>query len=119
MPGTRELPAAREDAAARVALADDLDVLRLGSLLTLRNVKLDLLPFIQAPVAATCNRAEVHEHIRAALDLDKAVALVAVEPLHRALRHHDLLCSGCAAPPPGRGPTPPTIAVASLSCNAR
>src|SRR5215470_2525550 len=83
-------------AVAAVALADDLDVLRLGPLLTLRDVELDPLPFIEAAVAATCDRAEVHEHIWATFDLDETVALVAVEPLHRALRHFDLPRSGCA-----------------------
>jgi hypothetical protein len=71
--------------------ADDPYVLRLGSLLALRDVELDLLPLIQAAVAATGDRAEMHEHIRAALHSDEAVSLVAVEPLHRALRHRDLL----------------------------
>ena len=37
---------------AAIASADDLDVLRLGSLLALRDVELDLLPFLQAAVAA-------------------------------------------------------------------
>src|SRR5260221_14469067 len=32
------------------------------------------------------DRAEVHEHVRAALDRDETVALVTVEPLHSALR---------------------------------
>src|SRR2546429_6983796 len=77
--------------------AGDLDVFRLGSLLALGDVELDLLPFVEAAVAATGDRAEVHEHIWATFSLDKAVALVAVEPLHRALRHLDLLRSGCGA----------------------
>src|SRR6266481_2538181 len=79
------------------ALAGHLDVLRLGSLLALRDVELDLLPFLETAVTATCDRAEVHEHIWATFDLDETVALVAVEPLHRALRHLDLLRSGCGA----------------------
>src|SRR6266566_6102297 len=77
--------------------AGHLDVLRLGSLLALCDVELDLLPFLETAVTATCNRAEVHEHIWAAFDLDETVALVAVEPLHRSLRHLDLLRSGCGA----------------------
>src|SRR5215469_10778258 len=89
---------------AAAALADDLDVFRLGSLLALRDVELDLLPFLQAPVAATRDRAEVHEHIGAVCDLDEAVTLVAVEPLHRALRHLDLLLVLDAAPAAGTGP---------------
>jgi Bacterial regulatory proteins, luxR family len=104
---------------AAVALADDLDVLRLGSLLALRDVELDLLPFLETAVTAACDRAEVHEHIWATLDLDETVALVAVEPLHRALRHLDLLCSGCGDRHGDGGPTPLTIALASLSRHAR
>src|SRR5512133_3057160 len=78
------------------ASAGDPDVFRLGSLLALGDVELDLLPFLQAAVAAAGDRAEVHEHVRASLHRDEAVALIAVEPLHRALRHLDLLCCGCA-----------------------
>src|SRR5215510_4567844 len=78
------------------ALAGDSDVFRLGSLLALGDVEFDLLPFLEAAVAAAGDRAEVHEHVRAALDRDEAVALVAVEPLHGALRHFDLLGCGCA-----------------------
>src|SRR5579859_2305523 len=69
------------------ASAGDPDVFRLGSLLALGDVELDLLPFLQAAVAATGNRAEVHEHVLAALDSDETVALVGVEPLHSALSH--------------------------------
>src|SRR5213078_4296886 len=77
------------------ASADDPDVVCLGPLLALRDVELDLLPFLQAAVAATSDRADVHEHVRAALDRDETVALVAVEPLHSAMRHLDLLGCGC------------------------
>src|ERR1700724_4695136 len=79
------------DVALGGASAGDPDVFRLGSLLALGDVELDLLPFVQAAVTATRDRAEVHEHVRAALDRDEAVAFVAVDPLHRALRHLDLL----------------------------
>src|SRR4029077_9161930 len=71
--------------------ASDPDVFRLGPLLALGDVELDLLPFLQAAVATTSDRAEVHEHVLATLDRDETVALVAVEPLHSALRHLDLL----------------------------
>jgi hypothetical protein len=46
------------------ASADDPDVDCLGPLLALRDVQLDLLPFLQAAVAATGDRADVHEHVR-------------------------------------------------------
>src|SRR5579864_7367185 len=84
------------------ASAGDPDVSCLGSLLALGDVELDLLPFLQAAVAATGDRADVHEYVRATLDRDEAVALVAVEPFHGALRHLDLLVAD-AAPPHRRG----------------
>src|SRR6266536_3689696 len=94
--------------------AGDPDVFRLGSLLALGDVELDLLPFLQAAVAATGDRAEVHEHVLATLDRDESVALVAVEPLHSALRHLDLLVMD-AAPPHGRGARARHLLLASLS----
>src|SRR5262249_58035650 len=81
-----------------------LDVFRLGSLLALGDVELDLLPFLQAAVAAAGDRAEVHEHVRVTVDSDEAVALVAVEPLHSALRHIDLLAVDAAPPVTVCGP---------------
>src|SRR6185312_16426715 len=68
-------------------LAEGPDVFRLGALLALGDVELDLLSLIQAAIAVAGDRAEVHEHIRATLDGDEAVALVSVEPLHNALSH--------------------------------
>src|SRR5262245_8236167 len=79
--------------------ADDLDVFRLGPLLALGDVELDPLPLLQAAVAGAGDRAEVHEHVLATLDSDEAIAPVAVEPLHSALRHLDLLSGGCSAAP--------------------
>src|SRR5712692_10221746 len=74
---------------------DDPDVFRLGSLLALGDVELDLLAFLRAGGAAAGDRADVHEHVRAPLHRDEAVASPAVEPLHRALWHLDLLRCGC------------------------
>src|SRR6266851_2337646 len=102
VPGTQVVPAS-EEAVPAGASADDRDVLPLRSLLALRDVELDLLSFFQAAVAVTLDRAEVHEHVRATLDRDEAVALIAVEPLHYALRHLDLLRSGMRRAPPWRG----------------
>src|SRR6267154_1673089 len=99
------------------ASADDPDVLRLRPLLALRDVELDLLPFLQAAVAAIGDRAEVHEHVRAALDRDETVALVAFEPLHSALRHLDLLGCGCGTRY-DQGVRAPRLPLASLSRNA-
>src|SRR4029077_20656394 len=81
-----------------VGSGGDLDVFRLGALLALGDVELDLLPLLQAAVAATGDRAEVHEHVRATLDRNETVAFLAVEPLHRALCHLDLLVLDAAAP---------------------
>src|SRR5262249_44242911 len=67
--------------------ADGHDVFGLRSLLALGDVELDLLPFLQAAIAATGDRAEVHEHVRATVHRDEAVTLVSVEPLHNALSH--------------------------------
>jgi hypothetical protein len=85
------------------ASAGNPDVFRLGSLLALGDVELDLLPFLQAAVAGTGDRAAVHEHVRAALDRDEAVAPAAVEPFHGALRHLDLLVADAAPPSPPWG----------------
>src|SRR5215831_5711573 len=92
------------DVVAADASAGDFDVFRLGSLLALGDVELDLLPFLQAAVAAAGDRAEVHEHVRVTVDSDEAVALVAVEPLHSALRHIDLLAVDAAPPVTVCGP---------------
>src|SRR5204863_7144210 len=86
-PGSAAAPASSCPAGGS---AGDPDVFRLGALLALGDVELDLLPFLQAAVAAG-DRAEVLEHVRAVLDRDEAVAFVAVEPFHSALRHLDLL----------------------------
>src|SRR5260370_38323618 len=91
------------------ASAHDPDVLRLGPLRALRDVELALLPLLKAAVAAAGDRAEMHETVRTALDSDEAVALVAVEPFHRALRHLDLLRSG-PSPRHQAGACPPAIA---------
>src|SRR3974390_3668081 len=80
-----------DGACAAGASGSDPDVCRLGSLLALGDIELGLLSFLQAAAACAGDRAEVHEHVRAALDRDEAVAFVAVEHLHSALRHLDLL----------------------------
>src|SRR5262249_56176121 len=98
------------------ASVQDRNVLRLGALLALRDVKLNLLPLLQIAVASARDRADVDEHVRTALDTDEAEAPVAVEPFHRALRHVDLLRSGRNTTTTG-GPHP-AIALASLSPNA-
>src|SRR5262249_1201923 len=98
------------------ASVHDPNVLRLGALLALRDVKLNLLPLLQIAVASARDCADVDEHVRTALDTDEAEAPVAVEPLHRALRHVDLLRSGANTTTPG-GP-PIATPLASLSPDA-
>src|SRR6202046_5942636 len=68
--------------------SDRTDVLRLRPLLPLGRVELDLLVFIQRPVARTRDRGEVHEHVRRpVIGGDETEALVGVEPLHCSCCH--------------------------------
>jgi hypothetical protein len=113
---TEDAAATRRGVVPASASAGHPDVFRLGSLLALGDVELDLLPFLQAAVAATGDRADVHEHVRATLDRDEAVAPADVEPFHSALRHLDLLLR-CCAPAPSWGRARHLLA-ASLSHNA-
>src|SRR5215471_11756091 len=90
-------------ALVRAESADGHNVFRLGSLLALGDVELDLLPFLQAAIAVAGDRAEVHEHVWATLDRDETVPLVGIEPLHSALSHVPLLMGrplghACAGP---------------------
>src|SRR6266508_5070308 len=76
----------------RPGSADYPHIFRLQALLALRGVEFNLLTFLEAAVPAADDGGEMHEHIRAAaLDLDEAVALLRVEPLHGALRHDRFL----------------------------
>jgi hypothetical protein len=58
----------------------------LRTFLTLRNLELDLVAFLQALVTLRRNRAVVHEHVRAIRASDEAVALGVIEPLHRSFQ---------------------------------
>jgi hypothetical protein len=49
-----------------------------GPLLVLRDVELNLLPFLQVAVTTTGDRAEVHEHVLATVHHEETVALVTV-----------------------------------------
>src|SRR5688500_13907574 len=72
--------------------ADDLDVLRGGSLLTLHHVELDLRTFREGAEAAPLDRGKVDEAVlRAILRGDEPEALRVVEPLHSALGTHSQL----------------------------
>src|SRR5215831_5270658 len=87
-PGARTLvPPACTYALVPVESADGHDVFRLGSLLALGDVELDLLSFLQAAITVAGDRTEVHEHVLATLDRDETVTLVGIEPLHSALSH--------------------------------
>src|SRR5215212_5672841 len=51
----------------------------------------DLLAFVEAVQARTLDRADMHEHILAAVTrLDESETLGGVEPLHRTSSHHSL-----------------------------
>src|SRR3954447_3460067 len=64
------------------------DVLRLGALLALRDVELDVLTLVEALVALRLDGGEVDEHVGAAVRRrDEPEALLGVEPLHGALCH--------------------------------
>src|SRR2546430_9816645 len=69
-------------------LADDPDVLRLGALGAVDDLKLDALSLVQVLLAgrAIGDRAEVHEHVGPGFLRDETESLVGVEPLH---------CSSC------------------------
>src|SRR5262252_6519576 len=64
----------------RVGL-DDTDLLGLWALLALGDLELDPCPVIEGLVAVHVDRGEVDEHVLPTVDRDKAVALLAVEPL--------------------------------------
>lgn len=61
----------------------------LRALLSLRHLELDALTLLKGLVTVHVDRAVVNEDVTSAIDGDEAVALLAVEPLHRALRHND------------------------------
>src|SRR6266536_5961671 len=64
------------------------DVFGLGTLLTLRDVELDLLALGEFPVAATGDSGVVDEDVRTATVLgDEPEPLLRVEPLHGASWH--------------------------------
>src|SRR3954470_21967323 len=68
--------------------SDALDLLRPGALRPLRDVELDLLAFLELAVAAALDGRVVNEDVSAAaVLLDEAEALFAVEPLHGACCH--------------------------------
>src|SRR4051812_18301171 len=68
--------------------SDRADVLRLGALLALRDVELDLLPLVEGLVAVGDDGGVVAEDVGAAAVLgDEPEALLRVEPLHSALSH--------------------------------
>jgi hypothetical protein len=60
------------------------------------NLERDLLSLVEPVHASAFDRADVHEHILAAvIRLDESVALLAVEPLHGSLRHVARLSGTC------------------------
>src|SRR6478735_4346801 len=68
--------------------SDDLDLLGLGALRALRDVEVDLLAVLELAVAAALDGRVVNEDVSAAaVLLDEAEALFAVEPLNGACCH--------------------------------
>jgi hypothetical protein len=62
------------------------DVGRLRPLLSLNNLKLNRVTFLQALITFGRNRAVVHEYIRSVVTADEAVTFCVIEPLHRAFQ---------------------------------
>ena len=55
--------------------------IRLGPLLTLNDVKLDLVPFFQAFVSVELNCAVMDKHVGTVISANEAVTLCVVKPL--------------------------------------
>src|SRR5690606_25941626 len=70
--------------AASVLTSQGGDVVGLLALLALHHVEGDLLAFLQAAEARAGDRAEMDEHVLAAVGGDEAETLGIVEPLHGA-----------------------------------
>jgi hypothetical protein len=62
----------------------------LRTFLALGNLELDPLAVLERLVTVHLNGGEVDEHVLAAIDSDKAVALFSVEPLNGSLCHWSL-----------------------------
>src|SRR5579859_4494024 len=114
-PQTRRGPARLSGAGPLACVLDSADVRCLRALLALRHVELDALVVLEAAIAVGLDRRVVDEYVRlAAIGCDEAEALLAVEPLDRALSHDFLLLNAagmppCADPrglPPGEQPIP-------------
>src|SRR3954468_20925694 len=81
-------PERRDPRSGRAGKSDRADVLRLGALLALRDVELDLLALVERLVALGDDGGVVAEDVGAAAVLgDEPEALLRVEPLHSALSH--------------------------------
>src|SRR5438034_4580095 len=74
-------------------LAGDADLCGLGTLLALRSLVLDLLPFAEGPVAGPLNAGIMHEQIPTAIvGCDKAVTFLCIKPFDRTGCHRLLPC---------------------------
>jgi hypothetical protein len=77
-------------------LLDPRHVARLRALLTIDDLELDLIAFLQTLIAIVIDRAVMHEHIRITIvTAYKAKAFRVIEPLYGPFHSHFLL-------PPGR-----------------
>ena len=63
---------------------DSSDGIGLRTLLSLNDVKLDLVPFFQTLVPIELDRAVMDKHVGSIVPADKAVTLRVIEPLHFA-----------------------------------
>src|SRR4051794_9188850 len=78
--------------------SDRPDVASLITLVAGRHLELHPLPLGEGPETVHLDRRVVDEHVRAFVSCDESVALVVVEPLHRARRHARAPLSPCGPP---------------------
>ena len=85
---------------------DEANLLRLRTLLALRDFELHALSVFKQLVAVHLDCGEVDEDVRPPVNRDESIALLAVEPLdgalcHGALPHFNGAGAGPPGPPPG------------------
>jgi hypothetical protein len=87
--------AAAATAAAARTTVERRHVLSLWTLLTLSDLELDLLAFLELPEAPALDRGEVHEAIfSAVVRRDETIPLLSIEPLDYPCRAHRALSPG-------------------------
>lgn len=87
-PDIRKGPALDSTGPIKSRDSDQAHALGLRTLLALADLELNALSLIERPEARSAHSRVVHEHVRPTVFLsDETEALLAVEPLHYALRH--------------------------------